>query len=64
MVGNRLSLKSGDNAESHLPGLREVAERLGHWVRGKQGGNPGLIAFRGSEKLPNLWPKLSLQESE
>lgn len=34
VVDNRLSLKSGDNAESHLPGLREGAGWLG---RGKAG---------------------------
>lgn len=57
---NRLPLKSGDNAESHLPGLREGAGWLG---QGKLGGKPGLIVFRSSETLPNPWPKESLQES-
>lgn len=54
IVDNRLSPKSGDNAESHLPGLREEAEWLG---RGKLGGKPGLTVFRSSENLPNPWPK-------
>lgn len=57
VVDNRLSLKSGDNAESHLPGLRALAEWLGAWGGGGRLGRAGResgpdLSSDSSEKLP------------